>query len=116
MALTTNTQYNSESIVNHSSGTVITDAGAAVDTTFVVGFLPRIVRWVNQTGRITMEWATDMAANSCIRTVAAGTRTLDVGSGITVTAQSGTLTNANSFTIKAADIPVSSQFYWEAIA
>lgn len=117
MALTTNTQYNSEGVVNHASGTVVTDAGGAVDTTIgPVGFIPRIVRWVNLTDRISLEWATDMAANSALRTVAAGTRTLDVSAGITVNLPSGTATNAGSFTIKAADIPASKVFYWEAIA
>lgn len=116
MALTTNTQSNSESIVNHATGQVVTDAGGAVDTTFSIGFTPRIVRWVNQTSRITLEWAEGMAALSAIRTIAAGTRTLDVASGITVLTN---LTNpgaGNAFMIKAADIPVSSVFYWEAIA
>jgi len=117
MALTTNVQYNSESIVNHASGTVVTDAGGAVDTTIgPVGFIPRVVRWINLTDKITLEWYTDMAANSAIRTIAAGTRSLDVSSGITVIQPGGVVTNAGGFTIKAADIPASKSFAWEAIA
>lgn len=114
MALTTNTQYNSESIVNHASGTVVTDSGTAADTTFQLGFTPRVVRWVNLTSRITLEWYADMAANSAIRTVAAGTRTLDVSNGVTVTASG--VVGGNAFLIKATDIPVSCSFAWEAIA
>jgi len=116
MALTVNLQYNSEGIVNHASGSVTTDAGAAADTTIQLGFMPRVVRWVNLTDRISLEWYQDMAANSAVRTVAAGTRTLDVASGVTVNGSSGTATNANSFTIKLADIPASKSFAWEAIA
>lgn len=115
MALTTNTQENSMSVVNHASGYVVTDAGAAADTTFQLGFMPRIVRFVNLTGRITLEWANGMAANSALRTIATGVRTLDVSSGITVNSSPSTGVS-NSFKILLADIPASSAFYWEAIA
>ena len=112
MALTTNTQTNAMGVVNHAVGQVVTDAGAAADTTFTCGFQPRVIRWINQTDRITLEWYEGMAQNSAIRTVAAGTRTLDVSSGITVgTAALGTL---GQFTIKAADIPASKVASWQA--
>lgn len=115
MALTTNTQSNSMGVVNHASGYVVTDAGAAADTTFQLGFLPRVVRFVNLTDRISLEWAEGMAANSALRTVAAGTRTLDVSSGITVNNSPSTGVS-NSFMIKTADMIASKVFYWEAIA
>ncbi len=114
MALSTNTQTNSGGVVNMAVGTVVTDGGAAADTTFTVGFVPRYIEWVDRTNRITLQWYENMASNSAIRTVAAGTRTLDVASGITPgTVALGT---ATSFTIKAADIPASASFSWRAMA
>lgn len=112
MALTTNTQTQAAGVVNMSVGQVVTDGGAAVDTTIPLGFTPRYVQWVDRTNRITLEWYEGMAANSAIRTVAAGTRTLDVSSGITV--NSPTSAAGTSFTIKAADIAASSSFSWRA--
>jgi hypothetical protein len=114
MALTTNTQTNAGGVVNQAIGRVVTDAGAAADTVFTCGFVPRYIEWVDNTNRITLQWYEGMASNSAIRTVAAGTRTLDVTNGITPgTVALGT---ASSFTIKATDIPVSSVFSWRAIA
>jgi hypothetical protein len=112
MALSTNTQSNSMGIVNHAVGSVVTDAGAAADTPFTVGFVPKVIRWHNVTDRIMLEWYNGIGANS-VRTVAAGTRTLDASSFIVVD-----LTQPNSgcvFTIKAADIPASKVCFWEAI-
>jgi stage V sporulation protein SpoVS len=113
MALTVNTQTQAGGVVNQSVGQVTTDAGAAADTAITLGFVPRYVQWVDRTNRITLEWFEGMAANSAIRTVAAGTRTLDVSAGITVSAPSS---GALTFTIKAADIAVSSSFSWRAMA
>lgn len=112
MALTTNARTQSGGVANRAVGRVVTDAGAAANTTFDCGFAPRTIRWVDNTNRIMLEWFEGMASNSAIRTVAAGTRTLDVSSGITPgTAAAGT---ATSFTIKAADIPASAAFSWVA--
>jgi hypothetical protein len=96
------------SIVNFAEQRITTDGVAAVDNTFSLGFAPRYVKWVDLTNRIMLEWFEGMAANSALRTVAAGTRTLDVSSGITLgTAALGTV---GQVTIKAADIPISSVF------
>lgn len=111
MALTTNTQTNANSVVNDAVGQVVTDGGAAADTAIPLGFVPRYVKWVNRTNLTQLEWFEGMAANSAIRTVAAGTRTLDVAAGITVSAPSS---GALTFTVKAADIPATSSFSWEA--
>lgn len=111
MALTTNTQANSESVAQHATGMVVTDAGAAADTSFKLGFVPRYIRWLNATDRIMLEWFNGMGAES-VRTVAAGTITLDASSFITCD-----LTQPNSgfsFKILAADIPASKTFFWEA--
>lgn len=67
-----------------SQGKVIFDATAIVaadSLRVLVGFQPRKVVWVNLTDRITVEWFEGMAANSCLKTVAAGTRTLEVTGG-----------------------------------
>ena len=112
MALTTNTQSNSAGITNMEVGQVVTDAAAAADTTFNTGFTPRYVQWVDRTTLTMLEWFEGMAANSAVRTVAAGTRTLDVAAGITV---ADPATGVRGFTIKAADIPVSSSFSWRAV-
>lgn len=117
MALTTNTVTQAESICNIAVGQVVTDGGGSgADITFPIGFLPRVVRFVDRTNRIMLEWFEGMAANSAIRTIAAGTRTLDVASGITVNspAVAGS-TTGNSFTIKTADIGASASFSYEAL-
>lgn len=107
MALTTNTQANGGGIVNHATGNVVTDGGAAADTTFTVGFVPRVVRFHNMTDRISDEWYNGMAAASSLHTVAAGTRTLELTNGITIA--------GNGFTVKAATILASKSFSWEAL-
>ncbi len=63
-------------------GTAIT----ATDSTRVqVGFTPRYVRWINLTDRIEVEWYYGMDPNTCLKTVASGTRTLETtNGGITV--------------------------------
>lgn len=112
MALTTNTQTNAASISNMAVGQVVTDGGAAADTVITCGFIPRYIKWVNRTDSIMLEYYEGMAANSAVRTLAAGTRSLDVASGITLgTAALGT---AGQFTVKAADIPASKSFSWVA--
>lgn len=113
MALTTNLVSESAGVVNYANGQVVTDAGAAADTTFNPGFVPRYIKWVDRTNRIMLEWWEGMAANSAIRTVAAGTRTLDVSSGITV--GTSALGTATQFTVKAADIAASASFSWMAL-
>lgn len=58
--------------------TAITAADSVVIT---VGFKPRRVRWVNLTDRVEGEWFEGMAADSCLKTIANGTRTLEVTGG-----------------------------------
>lgn len=108
MALTTNTQASSAGIVNHKTGYVVSDGGAAAATTFTLGFTPRIVRFHNVTDRISDEWYQGMAAASSIHTVAVGTRTLEATNGITV----GT---DGTFTVTAVTMVASKTFVWEAI-
>lgn len=106
MAYTTNTNTMHQ-VRNHTIGQTVSDGGAAADTNFVTGYLPRVVRFINLTDRITLEWFEGMAADSALQTVAAGTRTLITTSGITPT--------ANGFTVKAATLIASKTFTYEAI-
>ena len=108
MALTTNTQSHTMGVTNHAVGRVVTDAGAAADTTFTVGFVPRIVRFYTVTDRIIDEWFEGMAAYSSVHHIAAGTISLETTNGISV----GT---DGTFTVKAATIVASKTFAWEAI-
>ena len=65
-------------------GKIVFDATAitAADSTRVLtGFKPRYVRWVNLTDRIEVEWFEGMDANTCLKTIAAGTRTLETTNG-----------------------------------
>jgi len=65
-------------------GRIVFDATAitATDSVLVnLGFTPKYVAWENVTDRIKVEWYEGMAANTCIKTVAAGTRTLETSNG-----------------------------------
>jgi hypothetical protein len=108
MALTTNTQDNSASVVNVATGYVVSDSGTAAATVFTLGFTPRVITFVNLTDRITYEWYAGMASGSALKTVAAGTRTLDASSDLVVTLSDRT------FTVAAAAIPASKAFAWRA--
>lgn len=75
-------------------GRIVFDATAIVAADSVVvllGFTPKYVAWENVTDRIKVEWYEGMAANTCIKTAAAGTRTLETtNGGITVCTADGT--------------------------
>jgi hypothetical protein len=74
-----------------ANGLVVFDATAITATDYVeivVGFKPKYVMWTNVTDRTSGEFYEGMAANSCIKTAAAGTATLEVtggNGGITLT-------------------------------
>ena len=85
------TQVSPNGVANHAVGTVVFDATAITATDYVeinCGFQPNYVKWTNLTDRIGGEYWAGMAANGCLKTVAAGTRTLEVtggNGGITIT-------------------------------
>ena len=106
MAFSTNTQSNTNGVNNLAIGRMVSDAGAAADTTISLGFQPRYVKFVNLTDRNVDEWFEGMAAFSSLHAVAAGTLTLETTNGISV--------SGNSFTVKAATVPASKTFAWEA--
>lgn len=108
MALTTNTQSNSNGVCNFAVGKIVSDAGAAAAATITLGFTPRYIKFVNLTDRITDEWFEGMASASSLHTVAAGTMTLETTNGIAV--------SGPSFTLTATTLVASKTFYWEAAA
>lgn len=59
-----------------------------------VGFTPRFIKWYNTTG-IYLEWFSGMAADTCLKRVAAGDATLETTNlGVTICDSDGTA-NAN---------------------
>ena len=80
------------SLVQHppgmTVGKIVLDATAIVVTDHLrveTGFKPRYVRWMTGAGVI-LEWFEGMAANTCFKTAADGTRTVEA-TGITVDAR-----------------------------
>jgi hypothetical protein len=56
-----------------------------------VGFTPRYIKFTNLTDRVSIEWFEGMAANTCLKTAAGGTQTLETSNGgITVCTSDGT--------------------------
>lgn len=117
MATTVNTMANAESIVNHATGQVTTDAATAAALTITCGFKPRLIRWINVTSTAAMlkrEWYDGMAANNAIlSTGTTGVVTLDTTGGPSV--GSAATNNDGTFTMPAGSVPASSTFVWEAI-
>jgi hypothetical protein len=76
---------------NMVEGVIVFPATAIVATDYVeidVGFQPRYVNFLNITDRVGGEYWKGMADNSCLKTIADGTRTLEVtggNGGITLT-------------------------------
>lgn len=76
------------SITEFSSGSFTSDN---TTTTVTLGFKPRWVKIVNTTDVIVWEKIEGMAAANCIKTVTAGTTTIDTGSHVLINSD-GTLT------------------------
>lgn len=114
MALTTNTQGVSSGVANHTTGHLVNDAGGAVAVSLSIGFIPRIFRIHNVTDRISYEWYNGMTNPGAVKTVAAGTRTLETTEGPTI----GTvaLTTDGTVSVPATIILASKTFVWEAVA
>ncbi|MES3041805.1 MAG: hypothetical protein V4730_11740 [Pseudomonadota bacterium] len=71
----------------------------AADYTLIeCGFTPRYVQWCDVTSRIQIEWFEGMAADTCVKTAAAGTRTLETTNlGITICDAAGTANTAGRY-------------------
>lgn len=65
------------------------DAGAPAAATFYPGFKPNYVIVENATDRTRFEWFAGTAAATAVKTVAAGTRTLDTAAVSTITVTDG---------------------------
>ena len=76
-------------------GTSITAADYAL---FTVGFTPRYIRFQNITDRIAVEWFEGMAADTCLKTAAAGTVTIETTNlGITICDSDGTANTSGRY-------------------
>lgn len=80
MATVTPTSH-SAGIVNFASGSFTSDNSITVVT---LGFTPRWIKVVNSTDVIVWEKIEGMAAAASVKTVTAGTTTVDTGGAITV--------------------------------
>lgn len=75
--------------------TSITAADYAV---YTVGFTPRYIRFQNITDRISVEWFEGMAADTCLKTAAAGTKTIETTNlGITICDSDGTANTSGRY-------------------
>lgn len=90
-------------------------------TVQTVGFTPRYVQWCDVTSRIQIEWFEGMAADTCIKTAANGTRTIETTNlGITICDSDGTAnTKGRYFKVSQnatlAAILASEIIHWNAV-
>lgn len=79
---------------NFTTGRITFDATAITATDYVVqqlGFVPKYIKLINVTDRIIVEWFEGMAQDTCIKTAAAGTVTLETtNKGLSVCRADGT--------------------------
>lgn len=75
---------NSDGLAKYAAGSITFDATAITAADYInipVGFIPKYICFDNVTDRTKVEWYDGMAQDSCVKTVAAGTRTLEVTGG-----------------------------------
>ena len=87
MAITSSTK-SSPTHKNAAYGAFI-DTGTVKKSAFVLGFRPRYIKLVNATDRTIYEWFEGMASGTTLKTVAAGTVTLDTGDAAIAVAAEG---------------------------
>lgn len=71
---------NNDTPRNFATGRITMPADAITATDYIVqhlGFTPKYIRFWNVTDRISIEWFEGMAADTCLKTAAAGTQTLE---------------------------------------
>lgn len=95
---------NKEAAPAFAAGRITFGADSITAADYVVqacGFTPRYIKVENVTDRISTEWYEGMAADTCIKTAAAGTKTLETTNlGLTVCDSDGTAnTSGRSFKI-----------------
>lgn len=97
-----------------ASGKIVFDGTAITATDYTrvqVGFQPRFIQWENLTDRTNIEWQEGFGANECLKTVAAGTRTLDTTAAAVVVDAVGFRILQN---VSLAAIFASKTCYWRA--
>lgn len=80
----TSTQTNALETLRLATINHLDDAGSPAAASYDVGFRPRYVRVDNVTDRTVLEWYEGMTSAHAVKTVAAGTRTLETSGGVTV--------------------------------
>lgn len=86
------TTTNDQSTGGAASGKIVFDSTAITTTDYVrveCGFQPRRILWLNLTDRISVDWFEVMTASQNLKTVAAGTRTLDTTANAVVVDSKG---------------------------
>lgn len=73
------------SVYNYAVGHISTDAVAAAAQTIQLGFMPRKIKFINLTDRITDEWFEDMGPDNLQVALAGIAAQLDTDSGVTDT-------------------------------
>lgn len=98
IAYTTNALTQAQDSLQQAAGRITYPATTIVAADFTVvplGFTPRYIQWCDVTSRVQIEWFEGMAANTCIKTAANGTRTIETTNGvITVCDSDGTANTA----------------------
>lgn len=104
--MATNTAYTSNVTAKKQDGPLMANGRLTYPATTIVatdytqidvGFVPTYIQWTDVTSRIGIEWFEGMAVNSCVKTAANGTRTLEVtggNGGITICDSDGTANSA----------------------
>ena len=80
----TSTVVPAQEITRVTSISHLDDAGSPAAASYALGYTPRYVKVDNVTDRISLEWYTGMTSDHAVKTVAAGTRTLETSGGVTV--------------------------------
>jgi hypothetical protein len=89
------------------------DAGAPAAATYYPGFRPSYVCLVNLTDRITYEWYEGMAEGDYVKTVAAGTRTLETDDVMVIEDDAG---SRAAIALAASILLQNKQYHLRAIA
>ncbi len=98
-----------------AAGKITYDATAIVTTEYTrveCGFQPRYIYWLNLTDRITVEWQEGLTSAQCLKSVAAGDKTLDTTAGAVSVDKLGfrILQDATLAAVLASKV-----IYWRAI-
>lgn len=102
----------SAGMANYASGGLTTDAATAAAYVLNLGFTPRKFRIINITDMTQYEWRDQMPAADSLKTVTAGTFTLDTTGAITI----GSGLTDRTVTLSAGVMVASKSFVWEAFA